>query len=158
MDKHLEAFRAQYRAAALDGDQALMKISQSTMSSNWHTLAEAKGVLLLDALRRAMGDDAFYPFAGAFAAGADEVPWKPRCLFRRQDGRKESLFAKWLNETGLRSMPRGPLYSAGDLRRKLRGPRSSFTARQREAGTNRYAAVQWQKQFLDQFESAVPHL
>ena len=30
------------------------------MSSNWHTIAESKGVLLLDALRRAMGDDAFY--------------------------------------------------------------------------------------------------
>ena len=60
VDKRLEAFRAQYRAAALDGEQPLSKIAASTTSSNWHTLAEAKGVLLLDALRRSMGDDAFY--------------------------------------------------------------------------------------------------
>ena len=60
VDKRLDAYRAEYRAAALEGEQPLSKITQSTMSSNWHTLAESKGVLLLDALRRSMGDDAFY--------------------------------------------------------------------------------------------------
>jgi hypothetical protein len=46
------------------------------------------------------------------------------------------------------------MYTASDLRRKL-GSTIIVYGTVLEAGTNRYAAEQWQKQFLDQFESAV---
>jgi hypothetical protein len=47
------------------------------------------------------------------------------------------------------------LDSASDLRRKLASTIIVYGTLT-EAGANRYAAEQWQKQFLDQFESAVP--
>jgi len=47
------------------------------------------------------------------------------------------------------------MYSAGDLRQRL-GSTIIVYGTHLEAGANRYAAEQWQKQFLDQFESAVP--
>jgi type II secretory pathway pseudopilin PulG len=154
VDKKLEAYRAEYRAAALDGEQALSKIAQSTMSSNWHTLAEAKGVLLLDALRRAMGDDAFYALMKDFFDKNTTKTVHASDFVAAAGAGQQALFAKWLNETGLPEHAEGPLYSAGDLRRKL-GSAIIVYGTQLEAGANRYAAEQWQKQFLDQFESAV---
>lgn len=153
-DKKLEAFRAQYRAAALDGEHPLSKISQSTMSSNWHTLAEAKGVLLLDALRRAMGDDAFYALMKDFFDKNTTKTVHASDFVAAAGAGQQALFAKWLNETGLPEHSDGPMYTAGDLRRKL-GSTIIVYGTELEAGANRYAAEQWQKQFLDQFESAV---
>jgi hypothetical protein len=46
------------------------------------------------------------------------------------------------------------MYTASDLRRRL-GSTIIVYGTHLEAGANRYAAEQWQKQFLDQFESAV---
>jgi hypothetical protein len=154
VDKRLEAYRAQYRAAALDGEQPLSKIAQSTMSANWHTLAEAKGVLLLDALRRSIGDDAFYKLMKDFFDKNTTKTVRGSDFVAAAGAGQQALFAKWLNETGLPDHAEGPLYSAGDLRRKL-GSAIIVYGTQLEAGTNRYAAEQWQKQFLDQFESAV---
>jgi hypothetical protein len=154
VEKQLEAFRAQYRAAALDGEQPLLKLTQSTMSSNWHTLAEAKGVLLLDALRRAMGDDAFYALMKDFFDKNTTKTVHASDFVAAAGAGQQALFTKWLNETGLPDHADGPLYSAGDLRRKL-GSTIIVYGTQIEAGANRYAAEQWQKQFLDQFESAV---
>ena len=151
-DKKLDAFRAQYRAAALDGEQPISKIAFSTMSANWHTLAEAKGVLLLDALRRSMGDDAFYALMKEYF-DKNTTKTVHASDFMAAAGHQE-LFAKWLNETGLPDTADGPLYSASDLRRKLASTIIVYGTLT-EAGANRYAAEQWQKQFLDQFESAV---
>jgi hypothetical protein len=154
VDKRLEAFRAEYRAAALDGEQPLSKIAQSTMSANWHTLAEAKGVLLLDVLRRSMGDDAFYALMKDYFDKNTTKTVHASDFVAAAGAGQQALFAKWLNETGLPDHAEGPLYSAGDLRRKL-GSAIIVYGTQIEAGANRYAAEQWQKQFLDQFESAV---
>ncbi len=153
-DKRLDAFRAQYRAAALDGEQTLSKITQSTMSSNWHTLAEAKGVLLLDALRRSMGDDAFYALMKDFFDKNTTKTVRAADFMAAAGAGQQALFTKWLNETGLPDHSDGPLYSAGDLRRRL-GSTIIVYGTLTEGGANRYAAEQWQKQFLDQFESAV---
>jgi hypothetical protein len=67
---------------------------------------------------------------------------------------QQALIAKWVNETGLPGTSDGPMYSAGDLRRRLSSTIIIYGTHL-EAGANRYAAEQWQKQFLDQFESAV---
>ncbi|MGA3186028.1 MAG: C45 family autoproteolytic acyltransferase/hydrolase [Bryobacteraceae bacterium] len=151
-EKRLEAFRAQYRAAALAGEQPLSKITASTTSSSWHTLAEAKGVLLLDALRRSMGDDAFYALMKDFF-DKNTTKTVHSSDFVASAG-QPALFAKWLNETGLPDTGDGPLYSASDLGRRL-GSTIIVYGTLTEAGANRYAAEQWQKQFLDRFESAV---
>jgi hypothetical protein len=155
IDKGLEAFRAQYRAAALDGEQPLSKIAASTTSSNWHTLAEAKGVLLLDALRRSMGDDAFYALMKDFFNKNTTKTVHASDFIASAGAAHQALFAKWLNGTGLPDTADGPMYSAGDLRRRLSSTIIVYGTLV-EAGANRYAAEQWQKQFLDQFENAVP--
>jgi hypothetical protein len=153
-DKKLDAFRAQYRAAALEGEQSLLKIAASTTSSNWHSLAEAKGVLLLDALRRAMGDDAFYPLMKDFFDKNTTKAVHAADFEAAAGPAQQALFAKWLNGTGLPDTADGPLYTAGDLRARL-GSTIVVYGTVTEAGANRYAAEQWQKQFLDRFESAV---
>ena len=66
LDKRLEYYRAYTGRAALEADQPLSNSPHPSQSANWHTLAEAKGVLLLDALRREMGDDAFYALMSDF--------------------------------------------------------------------------------------------
>jgi hypothetical protein len=154
MDKRLESYRAEYRAAALDGEQPLSKITQSTMSWKWHTLAEAKGVLLLDALRRSMGDEPFYAFMKDFFDKNTTKTVNASVFVAAAGPAQQDLFAKWLNETGLPDHGEGPMYTASDLRRKL-GSTIIVYGTVLEAGANRYAAEQWQKQFLDQFESAV---
>jgi hypothetical protein len=153
-DKRLEAFRAQYRAAALDGEQALSKLVESTTSSNWHTLAEAKGVLLLDALHRSMGDDAFFALMRGFFDKNTTKEVHAADFMAAAGPAQQALFAKWLNETGLPEKADGPMYTAGDLRRKLSSTIIVYGTLT-EGGANRYAAEQWQKQFLDQFESEV---
>jgi len=66
---------------------------------------------------------------------------------------QQALFAKWLNERDCPSTPMDrciapAIWAETRLHIIVYGT-------QLEAGTNRYAAEQWQKQFLDQFESAV---
>ena len=154
-DKKLESFRAQYRAAALEGEQPLSKIAASTISSNWHTLAEAKGVLLLDALRLSMGDDAFYAFMKDFFDKNTTKTVHVSDFTTAAGSGQQALFSKWLNGTGLPDTGDGPMYSASDLGRRLSSTIVVYGTLT-EAGANRYAAEQWQKQFLDRFESAVP--
>ena len=60
VERELDQYRADFRAATVDHDTPLAQIKSSTTSANWHTIAQSKGVLLVDALRRSMGDDAFY--------------------------------------------------------------------------------------------------
>src|ERR1700722_8318856 len=139
IDKGLEAFRAQYRAAALDGEQPLSKIAASTTSSNWHTLAEAKGVLLLDALRRSMGDEAFYALMKNFFDKNTTKTVHASDFIASAGPAQQAMFAKWLNGTGLPDTGDGPMYSAGDLRRKLSSTIIVYGTLI-EAGANRYAA------------------
>jgi hypothetical protein len=150
--KRLEYYRAQYREASLDGDQPLSKITQSLVSYKWHQQAQAKGVLLLDALRKSMGDEPFFALMKDFFS-KNTTKAVNASAFIDAAGHKE-LFAKWLDTAGLPEGADGPLYSASDLRRKLSSAMIVYGTLM-EAGTNRYAAEQLQKQFLDQFESAV---
>ncbi len=153
LENRLNQFRAQYRAAAMEHEQPLNQLLFTTTSANWHTLAEAKGALLLDALRHEMGDDAFYAFMRTFfdqnttksVHSADFV----------KAAAKPQFFAKWLGGAGLPDTPDGPTYTANMFRRKLASAVIVYGT-QAEAGANRYAAEQWQKQFLEMYESIVP--
>jgi hypothetical protein len=155
VNRALDSYRAQYRAAALDGDQPLSQLASSTKSSTWHTLAESKGVLLLDALRREMGDDAFYAFMREFYATNTTKTALATAFIAAAGADRRALFAKWLDSTGLPEKADGPLYTAGAWRSHLASAIIVYGTLA-EAGANRYAAEQWQQHFLGMFESEVP--
>jgi hypothetical protein len=153
LENRLNGFRAQYRAAALENEQPLSRITSSTRSANWHTLAEMKGALLLDALRREMGDVAFYTFMRDFFEKNTTKTVHASDFIAA--AAKPAFFETWLNGTGLPEAADGPAYTAGMFRRKLATAVIVYGT-EAEAGANRYAAEQWQKQFLDMYESIVP--
>jgi hypothetical protein len=154
IEKELDAYRAEFRAATLDHDQALRSLASSTTSWNWHTIAESKGVLLLDALRRSMGDDAFYARMRDFFDKNTTKTVHASDFVAALGADQQALIAKWVNETGLPDSADGPLYTANAIRPRL-GSAILVYGTLAEAGANRYAAEQWQKQLLNQFESAV---
>lgn len=149
---HLDALRAQYRLAALDQDPPLSQLRSSTTSATWHTIAETKGALLLDALRLQMGDDAFYAFMRAFYAQNTTKSVHTADFISAAGAAHRPFFDKWLNAMGLPDSPQGATYLAGSIRSRLAQTIIVYGTLA-EAGANRYAAEQWQKQFLNQYES-----
>ncbi len=80
---------------------------------------------------------------------------RPRSRFHDGGGRgAQALFAKWLDQPACPNRPTVLLYTASAWRSQL-GSAIIVYGTLAEAGANRYAAEQWQKQFLGQFESAV---
>jgi hypothetical protein len=153
VDDRLNQNRARYRSVALAHEQPLGRVTSSTKSADWYTLAEAKGALLFDALRREMGDDAFYSLMrNFFDKNTTKTVHASDFLAAAA---RPAFFAKWLDGIGLPDTPDGPSYMANMFRRRLASAIIVYGT-QAEAGANRYAAEQWQKQFLDSFESAVP--
>ncbi len=153
MENRLNALRARYRQAALEHEQPLSRIVSSTRSREWHAIAEAKGALLLDALRREMGDAAFYSLMrGFFDRNTTKTVHASDFVAAAQ---RPAFFEKWLNGTGLPDTTDGPTYLLSMFRGKL-GTAMIVYGTQAEAGANRYAAEQWRKQFLEMFESMVP--
>jgi hypothetical protein len=155
LDKRLDASRAQFRAAALENDQALSKLQSSTKSAAWHTIAESKGMLTLDALRREMGDDPFYAFMRDFFDRNATKTVRASDFMLAAGSAHQALFAKWLDSTGLPEKADGPLYAAAAWRGHL-GSAMIVYGTVAEAGANRYAAEQWQLQFIGQLETEVP--
>jgi type II secretory pathway pseudopilin PulG len=155
LEKRLDYYRAEYRAYALEREQPLARLTSSLRSANWHILAEAKGVLLLDALRHEMGDDAFYALMRDFFEKNTTKTVRSVDFVAAAGPSRHAFFAKWLDSIGLPDTADGPAYGASALRRRL-GSAIIVYGTLAEAGANRYAGEQWQKQFLDAFESAVP--
>ncbi len=154
LEKELNAYRADFREATLDHDTPLGQIKSSTTSANWHTIAQSKGVLFLDALRRSMGDDAFYALMRDFFNKNTGKAVHAADFVAAVGSAQQALAAKWLNETGLAGAPEGPIYMASAIRPRL-GSAILVYGTLAEAGANRYAAEQWQKLLLNQFERAV---
>ena len=100
-------------------------------------------MLFLDALRRRMGDDAFLKLMRDYFA-ANTTKTVTAQSFLDQAG------ATFAVDAGA-----GPAYLTTDIRSRLRSAILVYGT-VREAGANRYAAEQLQKQFLDMYESAVP--
>src|SRR5580698_378119 len=111
VEKELDVYRAEFRSATLDHDQPLSTLASSTTSSNWHTIAEAKGVLLLDALRRSMGDDAFYARMRDYFDKNTTKTVHAADFIASAGAPQQPLIAKWLNETGLPDTPEGVVRS-----------------------------------------------
>ena len=107
------------------------------------SLETAKGVLVLDGLRRRMGDDAFLKLMRDYFA-ANTTKTVTAQSFLDQAGATFTLDAGG-----------GPAYVTTDIRGRLHSAILVYGT-VREAGANRYAAEQLQKRFLDMYESAVP--
>lgn len=151
--------RAQYRSVAVVRDVPLSQIHGSTDDNIPPQIAWAKGALLLDALRKQMGDDRFYSLmdsffdanttktvtTASFRAAADQAAGKSL----------DGFFHTWLDETGLPGDKGGPMYEAGSIFGRL-GSAMIVYGTMQDAGANRYAAEQIDKQFLNMFESEVP--
>jgi hypothetical protein len=154
-DKRLDFYRTLYRAAALESDQPLSKIAMSTTTQVPHTIAETKGTLLLDALRREMGDDPFYALMRDFFERNTTKTIRAADFVMAAGSAHQALFAKWLDSTGLPEKADGPIYAASALRSHLSTAMIVYGT-MAEAGANRYAAEQWRQQFLGMFEREVP--
>lgn len=155
----IEALRATYRRAALEGDEPLARLHPDVRSANWRRLASSKGALLLDALRSELGDERFGDFMRAFFEAHTTRP-ATTASFREAAARAagkplNTFFERWLNDTGLPNDPGGPAYLASDILQKL-GSALIVYGTNADAGANRYAAEQLQTHFLDRFESAAP--
>jgi hypothetical protein len=108
-----------------------------------HWLETAKGVLFLDGLRKRVGDEAFLKLMRDYFA-ANTTKTITAQSFLDQAG------ATFAVEAG-----DGAVYQTTDIRGRLHSALLVYGTL-REAGANRYAAEQLQKQFLDMYESAVP--
>jgi hypothetical protein len=157
--RELNRLRAEYRGAALAGDVPLSQLHPELRSANWRKIAELKGALLLDALRAEIGDEKFFHLmqnffetnatrrvtTAAFRVAAAKIAGKPL----------DTLFDRWLNGLGLPGDSGGPSYVVVDIVARL-GSALIVYGTNADAGANRYAAEEIQKDYLDLFESAVP--
>jgi hypothetical protein len=133
----------QKQVAAREIEYRGLKLAPQTEITRYR-IEESKGVLWLDALRRKMGDDAFFQLmSGYFAANTTRTVTA------------QSFLDKAGVAFDFQEPKDGPAYLTTDIGRRLESAVLVYgTAR--EAGANRYAAEQMQARFLDQYESRVP--
>ena len=111
---------------------------------NRFALETHKGALFLDQLRRDLGDDRFFKLMTDFFAAHTTKPVSAQ---------------SFLDAAGVKfAMPDdegGAMYVASDIGKRFRSAILVYGT-VTDAGANRYAAEQLQKNYLDWFESAVP--
>lgn len=125
---------ARYRSASAAQPNAIVRAAAQTHM----------GVLFLDQLRRQMGNQRFLSLMTDFYAAHTTQTVTARMF----------LDAAGIEFSPPRD-PGGPRYLASDIVRHLATAILVYGT-VTEAGANRYAAEQLQKQYLDSFESAVP--
>jgi hypothetical protein len=130
----MDAQRIQYRGLKLAPDNPI----------NRFRIAEIKGVLFLDSVRRKLGDDRFFDLMTAY--------------FQENTTRMVTA-SSFLTKAGVpfdfTEPAAGPAYAVSDMGRRLATAVIVYGT-MKEAGANRYAAEQLQAQYLNQYESRVP--
>jgi len=156
-EKELEFYRAALRLARAQGDRPLRSLEGSAASDHWHNLAINKGVLLLDALRREIGDDRFFTlmkdFHEAHTTRAVATAAFVEAAEKAAGRSLREFFAAWL-ETTATPAGSGAVYVASNLRRRLDSALLVYGTAM-EAGANRHAAELLQARLLDGYESRV---
>ncbi len=162
----IEVHRALYLGAALRRDEPVIRLKSDLRSREWFQLAASKGVLLLDALRRQVGDDRFFEFMkGFFAAETTKAVDSATFLTALDKALGQAVrdgFSRWLEGTGVPDAGPGTraagaahlLSSVGD---RIQNAVLVYGTT-REAGANRYAAERLQRQYLNRYERQVPIL
>jgi Phospholipase B len=125
-----------------------LQLSPGNATDNFYR-ERTRGVLFLDSLRLKMGDDAFLKLmSDYFAANTTQTVTAQSFLDEpgvvKADAHLEDI-----------DPPDGPAYVASDIWRLLASTVIVYGTL-RDAGSNRYAAEQLQKQFLNRYESEVP--
>jgi hypothetical protein len=102
----LFAYRSRYLPAArASADTPLARIHSNLTDDKWYRQAEGKGVLVLNELRRVLGDDAFTRAMDTFGkenAGKTVTTAQFQAHVEKLAGKKlGDFFESWLNRTGL---------------------------------------------------------
>lgn len=116
---HLDLFapRVHYQAAVarLGGDLPLAEVVPDFTHDEWYQIAAGKGVLLLSALRQAMGDDKFLKLMDEFGrahagrtASTEAFRTRAEAIAGRDLG---AFFQSWLTAKGLPADPGGGSWS-----------------------------------------------
>ncbi|MGA7259089.1 MAG: hypothetical protein WBX09_20765, partial [Terracidiphilus sp.] len=139
VDEAMNAQRAVWRSLQAKADSPLDQYRRE----------RSKGVLFLDSLRVKMGDDAFLKLMRDYFA-ANTTKTVTAQSFLEKAGLNQSL--AHLDDI---DPPDGPMYLVNDIWHRV--PTAIIVyGTLRDAGANRYAAEQWQHNFLDDYESQVP--
>lgn len=155
-EKRIASHRAAYLAAAVRGDRPLNQLRETTTAREWFQIAANKGVLVLDALRRELGDDRFFKVMDDFFAATTTRKVESQQFEAAAGAPKKAFFAKWLGATGIPGESAPPLvYPASLIESRLADAMIVYGTVQ-DAGANRYAAETVQKKFLDRYESEIP--
>ena len=130
----MDVIRARYRRLKLEPDTEARKFR----------IQEAEGVLILDSLRKKVGDDKFFALMSAF--------------FDAHTTQKVSARA-FLEQAGVDyvvpELGQGPVYTQADIGHRLATAVIVYGT-VREAGANRYAAECMQAELLGELEHQVP--
>jgi hypothetical protein len=134
VDKAVDAHWAGYRAAQIAKADEMQRFALDTH----------RGAIFLDKLRRDLGDDRFFQvMSDYFAANTTKTVTG------------ESFLAAAKVKFELPADKGGAIYVASDILRRL-GSAILVYGTVADAGANRYAAEQLQKEFLDMYESVAP--
>jgi hypothetical protein len=132
--KALAAHWAAYRSAGIGEPNAMNKFAMETH----------RGALVLDQMRRDLGDDRFFKLMTDFFAAHTTQTVNAQSFLDAAGGKAD-----------LPQDPGGAVYLASDIFRHLATAIIVYGT-VTDAGANRYAAEQLQKHYLDSFESALP--
>jgi hypothetical protein len=133
LPKAMAAHWAAYRSANIAEPNAMNKFAAETH----------RGALVLDQMRRDLGDDRFFKLMADFFAGHTTQTVTGQAFLDAAGVKPE-----------LPPDPGGPVYMASDIFRRLATAIIVYGT-VTDAGANRYAAEQLQKHYLDAYESAV---
>ena len=157
LEEALAAERAGYSVARLRADQPLRSMVARPGSDDWYPLAEHKGALAFDALRREIGDEKFLTLMREFFARYTTKPVSSEAFIEAAEkaaGKSlAAFFHSWLDSAEPNNAP--PIYTAGILARRIPSALIVYGT-VLEAGSNRFAAERLQNQMLHDFESEVP--
>lgn len=101
----LFSHRASYNHAVCSMKEVpLVEVASDLRESHWFRLAQGKGVLLLEALHKKLGNDKYVALMDDFgeAHGGKEVTTAQfRAHAAKVDGKLDEFFSSWLEKTGL---------------------------------------------------------
>jgi|SRR5579884_3204623 len=141
LEEALARRRADFRSASAETDEAAR-----------HRLETSRGVLLLDALRRRMGDEAFFDLMKQFYAEHTTRPVTAESFIEAAGPPGQEVAGIWMKAVGVP----GTTYMLSSIHHlsTSAGQTLIVYGTVTEAGANRYAAEQLQKNMLEWHETA----
>ena len=159
LEKDVDAWRSRARGAIRVWDQPLRSYQTNVRADGAGETLMVKSALLFDALRREVGDDKFFALMSTFYADhSTQKVTGEEFISSAEKAAGKSLrdfFARWLDQPGLPGDTGGPAYLLSSFGSRLSNAIIVYGTVS-EAGTNRYAAEQLQRECLNWYEGEVP--